>query len=86
MIDLNIPKCLSKNCARPSAPALQRGLCLVCYSKAKTMVEAGTTTWAEIVALGLALQTDADGGDPFTCAFNEAKKAKKAKDAPTAAE
>ena len=67
-------KCLSSGCSRPAVAIMQRGLCMVCYSKAKKMVEAGTTTWAEIVALGLAAGSDADGTDPFTRAFNEAKK------------
>ena len=68
------PKCLSKTCTRPSALALKRGLCMICYSRAKKMVEAGVTTWREIIELGLALPSDTDGGDPFTQAFNDAKK------------
>lgn len=69
------PKCLSKNCARRGTP-IGRGLCLPCYSRAKKAVEAGATTWDEIVALGLALPGEPDGGDPFTQALNEARRLK----------
>lgn len=67
------PKCLTNACMRPAGAATGRGLCMVCYSRAKKMVEAGTTTWREIVDLGLAMPNDVDG-DPFTTQFNEAKK------------
>ena len=71
-------KCLIPNCTRPAAPALKRELCMLCYSKAKHMVEAGTTTWGEIAELGLALPSDGEGADPFTKAFKQAKEAKHA--------
>lgn len=67
-------KCLTKNCARQAAPSVKRGLCLPCYSRAKGMVESGTTSWNELVSLGLALPSDSV--DPFTQAFNEAKRGK----------
>lgn len=71
---MNQMKCMSTNCVRPAAPALQRGLCLICYSKAKKMVESGTTTWDEIVELGLAMPCDSVDGDPFARSFREAKE------------
>lgn len=71
-------KCLTKTCLNTSAPALRRGLCMTCYSRAKRMVEAGTTTWDEIVMMGLALSDSAGGVDPFMAAFREAKEGKDA--------
>lgn len=65
-------KCLTKGCMRPPAPALKRGLCMPCYSAAKKMVDAGKTTWIELVALGVAL--DADAADLFTKSLEEARK------------
>ena len=73
---MNQEKCLTPKCVRPEAIAMGRGLCLNCYSKAKKMVESGVTTWKEIVALGLAKTSEGEDGDPFTQAFNEAKKGK----------
>ena len=67
-------ECLTPGCARPAAASLKRGLCLLCYSRAKKLVEDGTTTWDEIVELGLALPNDGEGADPFTKAFDGAKK------------
>lgn len=66
-------KCLTKACRNPSAAVTKRGLCLQCYSKAKKMVEAGTTTWDELTALGLSLDAD-EQCDPFLAAFNAAKR------------
>ena len=58
-------QCMTPSCTRPSSPALKRGLCLVCYSKARKMIDAGSTTWEEVVSLGLALPTE-DGTELFT--------------------
>lgn len=49
---------------------------MVCYSKANKMVKAGTTTWKELEDLGLALPGIEGSADPFTRAFDEAKKGK----------
>jgi hypothetical protein len=73
--------CLTKNCMRPAAVAMKRGLCLICYSRAKKMVESGTTTWGQLVEMKLALPSDTEGADPFTQAFNEAKRRKDAGEA-----
>ena len=70
---MSIEKCLTPNCTRVSAPSLERGLCLLCYSKAKKLVAAGTTTWSELVRMGLANPTSKESIDPFTAAFNKSK-------------
>lgn len=59
-------KCLTPNCSRPDAPALGRGLCMKCYSKAKKSVESGIVTWDELVGHGMALSKEETGEDPFT--------------------
>lgn len=64
-------KCLIKNCHYPQAPALGRGLCMRCYSKAKEMVTDGGVTWDELVGLGLALSKEDAGNDPFTVELNK---------------
>ena len=51
-----------------------RGLCLVCYSRAKKLVDARATTWDEIVGMGLA--TVEQDADPFTEAYNRIKEEK----------
>lgn len=63
-------KCLIPKCQRPVAQSLKRGLCMMCYSTAKKMIEAGTATWDGLVALGLALPSSDQ--DPFMKAFNDA--------------
>ena len=63
-------KCLATTCQRPGTP-VGRGLCLLCYSRAKFAVKAGTTTWQELEAIGLVNPSAED--DPFTKALNEAK-------------
>lgn len=57
--------CRINACARRSA---RRGMCLVCYSRAKAKIEAGETTWNKLVELGLC---DSEG-DPFDDAYNRA--------------
>lgn len=52
----------------------QRGLCLICYGKAKKKVEAGEVTWEELVEMGLCEGV----ADPFDEAFNNAMKGKDA--------
>lgn len=69
--------CLTKNCMRPAAAALKRGLCMVCYHKAKKLVTAGKATWEEFVRLGLALPDESDNA--FESAFEQAKKENDAK-------
>lgn len=63
-------KCVTKTCRRPRA-INRRGLCLICYSKAKRLVEVGITTWDNLVMLRLVLPYE---DDLFTQAFNEATK------------
>lgn len=67
-------KCVIVNCNNPSAPALKRGLCMRCYSRAKNCVDQGAATWNELVHHGLALSIDDAGGDPFTAALKIAKE------------
>ena len=64
-------KCITATCNAQEAPALKRGLCMLCYSRAKKLVSKGDTTWNEIVSLGLALPTDEE--DPFMKGFIAAK-------------
>lgn len=73
---MSIPKCLITSCLNTSAPALKRGLCMTCYSRAKRMVEAGTTTWDKLVEIGLALPTDIQDGstDAFMTEFTNRSK------------
>jgi hypothetical protein len=61
--------CKIEGCARQQARG-RRGLCLVCYSKAKNMVEKNQTTWDDLVRMGLAESTPT----PFEAAFNKAKE------------
>ena len=61
-------KCIIDNCYRLGA---QRGLCLVCYSKAKKVVDSGKVTWDQLVGLGLAGDGDR-GGDMFNEALKKA--------------
>ena len=64
-------KCMTPNCHYPQAPALGRGLCMRCYSSAKSAVEDGVATWDELVGLGLALSKADAGNDPFIIAINK---------------
>lgn len=68
--------CLIKGCMRART---RRGLCLVCYSKAKKKVEAGEATWDRLAEMGLC-EHDAD---PFDAAYDEAKRRNRAKDRET---
>ena len=62
--------CLTPKCYHNAASPAYRGLCLVCYGKAKKLVAEKKTTWEELEQMGLALPT---GGDPFADAFDSAK-------------
>lgn len=64
-------KCMTPNCYHPQAQALGNGLCLRCHGKANKAVEAGITTWEEIIGMGLALSKEDTGNDPFTVALNK---------------
>ena len=44
-----------------------------CYSRAKAMVDAGSTTWDYLVGLGLALSLTDEKIDPFTAALKKAE-------------
>ena len=72
---MSMGRCLTKNCAR-SATAHSRGLCLVCYSRAKKAVADGKTTWDELVDLGLA--RGSDGDDVFLKGLKDAREGRDA--------
>ena len=59
--------CIIKACIRPAGQ--YRGLCLICYSKAKKKVTAGEVTWKRLEELGLAAP---DISDPFDDAYSKA--------------
>lgn len=59
-------KCMIKNCSRHASAF--RGLCLVCYGKAKKKVESGDTTWEKLEAMGLCKSNK----DPFDDAYSKA--------------
>lgn len=63
-------KCMIPRCHRLTAVG-RRGLCLVCFSRAKAKVEAGEVTWDELAKVGLCQAED----DLFDAAFEEATKA-----------
>lgn len=65
-------KCKTPNCKNDEAPAWKRGLCTICHPKANRLINAGTTTWDELVALGLA--TKIEDADPFTQEFVKRKR------------
>lgn len=57
-------KCLILKCQRQSAVNM-RGLCLVCYGRAKKMVESGQTSWQELEEMGLSLAASSPFDDAF---------------------
>lgn len=59
--------CLTPNCRRPPA---KRGLCLVCYSRAKRAVESGKVTWDKLEEIELILPSD----DLFTAELDKRLK------------
>ncbi len=65
---------MTKNCIIPACcrPASKRGLCLVCYSKAKKRIELSNNnlTWEHLVEKGLAESEQ----DPFDVAFEKSFK------------
>lgn len=76
---MSTAKCIVTGCNFSAAKALKRGLCMMCHSKAKKMVESGQTTWDELVSLGLS--THNTGADKFVDAFNAAMESKDAETA-----
>lgn len=59
-------QCITDKCTRQACQQeYARGLCLVCYSIAKKMIESKQTTWEELEKLGLIRPTE----DPFTKSF-----------------
>lgn len=58
-------KCKITGCNRAKA---QRGMCLMCYSRAKKKVDAGETTWEKLTAAGLCDEKT----DPFDSAYEQA--------------
>lgn len=59
--------CLTPDCGEP---AKWKGLCPDCYGGAKTLIEAGETTWEKLQLLGLC----AVRGTRFINAYNLKKK------------
>jgi hypothetical protein len=64
--------CMTVGCKNDEAPALKRGLCMNCHSKAKKMIESGKTSWEELERLGLARGQSID--DPFTRSLEAARR------------
>lgn len=60
-----VRNCMIPHCARVAA---RRGLCLVCYGKAKAKVDAGETTWEALAQKGLCESYR----DPFDSAYDRA--------------
>lgn len=58
--------CMIPKCQRLSAQGM-RGLCMMCYSRAKKRVDAGEVTWDKLAALNLC-----DAKDPTIDAFDDA--------------
>lgn len=50
--------CMTRGCTRKAALIPKYGLCMICYTAAKNAVEVGSTTWGELINLGLALPQD----------------------------
>lgn len=73
-VKMGASKCLTEDCHRymQSTSNYARGLCMVCYGKAKKLVESGVTSWDQLEKLGLV--NSAETTDPFTKAFNQATK------------
>ena len=46
--------CVIPNCTTKTKKNNARGLCRICYRRAKTLIDSGKTTWAELERLGLA--------------------------------
>ncbi len=54
-------KCLTPECqSQMGDPKSYKGLCMKCYSAAKRMVEAGTTTWEQLAAMGMVKAEETD--------------------------
>lgn len=62
--------CMIKKCIRKAAigDASYRGLCLVCYGKAKAKVSSGETTWERLAEMGLCKHES----NPFDDAYTKA--------------
>ena len=64
-------KCMIPECNRPSAAIREmRGLCMVCYNRAKAKVATGDMTWEVLVELGLCLPNKTTS--PFDDAYSRA--------------
>ena len=60
-------KCAVERCMR-QATAATRGMCLICYGKAKKKVEDGEVTWQTLEELGMCGKPS----DPFDDAYSRA--------------
>ena len=66
--------CMIEGCERKSA---SRGLCWPCYQMASKRINAGDTTWDELVSVGLAKAVKRSGFNtksPFSNAFMKFKE------------
>ena len=59
--------CVIANCQRLG---VRRGMCLVCYGKAKAKVTAGEVTWEALTEMGLCREDAC--ADPFDDAYSKA--------------
>ena len=63
--------CYIKTCQRmPGADAKYRGLCPVCYSEAKKLVDSNQTTWEGLASKGLC--SSGQASSPFNDAYSKA--------------
>jgi len=60
--------CIIPGCTRPER---SRGLCEPCYQTAARVVRYGSTTWDDLVAMGLARDGLTRGPNRFLVAFDE---------------
>jgi len=60
--------CIIPGCTRP---VKSRGLCEPCYQTAARVVRYGSTTWDDLVAIGLARDGLTRGPNRFLVAFNQ---------------
>jgi hypothetical protein len=68
-----VTTCIAPRCTRPLHI---RGLCIVCYQSARSLIAAGRATWADLESLGLSAPAKHGGGtvtNPLKLAFADAK-------------
>ena len=65
--DITNTTCITPQCGRIAVQNIGRGLCMMCYSSAKKLVESGATTWTRLEEIGMVLRKH----DLFIAAFNK---------------